>query len=193
MRSRPSAASVFYLSRGAKRIVLNRPRNQGARQETLGHSTILLSEADLRRLRRSLGTAEATLVDRGALPPCRLGAVSSFMRAATGEPIWRAGPIAAILAARRACGRSGGRALATWHPKLKRVAGTLAPRLIAPRRPPRRRRGRSRERDKTAGRHRSTHTSRATHRFYQPHRSSSRPSRARRSRWTSSRPTRSTT
>ena len=77
----------------------------------------------------------------------------------------------------------GGRALATWHPKLKRVAGTLAPRLIAPRRPPRRRRGRSRERDKTAGRHRSTHTSRATHRFYQPHRSSSRPSRARRSRW----------
>ena len=43
---------------------LKSPERSWARQETLGHSTILrFSEIGLLRLRRSLGTAEATLVD----------------------------------------------------------------------------------------------------------------------------------
>ena len=83
--------------------------------------------------------------------------------------------------ARWACGGRGGDR--TGYPAPKTDYGSLARRRrgsLRPWRPPRRRRG-SRERDKTAGRRRRTHTSRDTHRFYQPHRSSSRPSRARRS------------
>ena len=55
-----------------------------------------------------------------------------MMRAATREPNGEPGPFACYFGARRACGRSGGRALATWHPKLTTGRWHAKPRLVAP-------------------------------------------------------------
>ena len=198
MRSRPRAANSSTCQEGRNESYQRAPeRNHDfARQETLGQLddcglatwTCDAYDALSGQLRQRWSTEE--LCNHAGWVRCHHSCARRRER-----PIWRAGPIAAFTARGGPAAVAEGRALATWHPKTptgRWHAGAAARCAPGGRRDAAA--AAREERDKTAGRRRrSTHTSRDTHRFYPPHRSSSRPSRARRSRSTSSRPTRSTT